>query len=560
MAASLPPSWLTGGLVLALTLGGCGDGASSQQKPGAPPVDRLPPTSGPTPEPGVASWDSPLRRLTRSELNRTLSAVFGQEVQVASRLPSDESVGPFLANASSPPTQGWVDGWYAVAQEVAAAQAARAAEWAKCDTSLPSCRSEVIGRIGGRAFRRPLLADEQTALLELWGSAATASGEVVGLTRLLEALLMAPDFLFHVEVGAGEPDTATGDVALSNFELGARLAYAVTGGPPDDALLTKLTDGSIQESEALAGEVRRLWQLDQSGERLGEFHRGWLGLYGAELLFKDPALYPQFLTPSAIQGALAEEVPRFASYVLQHGGARVESLFSAPWSFVNEELARIYGLEGVTGTELRPLSLPADQRAGLLTSAAFLAAHGHPDRSNPVGRGVVILRNVLCQSLGDPPEGVDTTLEPVTEGKTQRDRLAGHATQSACAGCHRLIDPLGLAFENYDALGVYREVEYESDTAVDAHVTIAIGDAELDGEYRGALELSRKLGESQRVRACLSQQWLTFLLGRTLRESDQALLSRVTERLVETDRLDQLVLDLTMSRQFRSKSVRQETP
>jgi hypothetical protein len=523
-------------------------------------MEQIPPVTVPTPPTTAASWDSPLRRLTRSELDRTLSALFGQEVRAASRLPSDESVGPFLANASSPPAQGLVDSWYAVVQEVALTQAARAAEWAGCDTSMPSCREALIERVGARAFRRPLLAEEQGALVELWNSAAAASGETVGLTRLLEALLMAPDFLFHVEVGAGEPDIATGDMALGDFELGARLAYAVTGGPPDDALLTKLTDGSIQGSEALAGEVRRLWQLDQSSERLGEFHRGWLGLYGAELLFKDPALYPQFLTPSAIQAALAEEVPRFASYVLQHGGARVESLFSAPWSFVNEELARIYGLEGVTGTELRPLSLPADQRAGLLTSAAFLAAHGHPDRSNPVGRGVVILRNVLCQSLGDPPQGVDTALESVTEGKTQRDRLAGHATQPACAGCHRLIDPFGLAFENYDALGVYRDVEYESDTAIDAKITIAIGDAELDGDYTGALELSRRLGESQRVRACLSQQWLTFLLGRALRESDQALLSSVTERLVATGRLDQLVLDLTMSRQFRSKSVRQETP
>lgn len=524
----------------------------------------MPPDPGPTPSPTnpavTASWDSPLRRLTRSELNRTLGAVFGQDMQVAGRLPSDESVGPFLANASSPPTQSLIDGWFAIVQEVAAAQAARAAEWTGCDTSTADCRGQLVERLGARAFRRPLLPEEGTELVGLWSNAAAASGETVGLSRFVEALLMSPDFVFHVEVGDGAAQTESGDVALTSAELGARLAYSLTGAPPDEALLAKVFDGSIQQSTALASEVQRLWQLPDASERLGEFHRGWLGLYGLELLFKDPALYPQFQTPSAIQAALADEVPRFASYVLQQGGARVESLFSAPWGFVNEDLAKVYGLEGVTGSELRPFSLPANQRAGLLTSAAFLAAHGHPDRSNPVGRGVVILRNVLCQSLGDPPEGVDTSLEPVAEGKTQRDRLATHATQPACAGCHRLIDPFGLAFEHYDALGVYREVEYESDTAINANVTVALGDVLLDGEYEGALELSRKLGESDLVRACLSRQWLTFLLGRALRESDEALLSDVAERLVESGRIDQLVLDLTTSRQFRAKTVEQEAP
>jgi hypothetical protein len=317
----------------------------------------------------------------------------------------------------------------------------------------------------------------------------------------------------------------------------------------------------LADKEVLASEVRRLWTAASASLRFADFHRGWLGLYGKERVFKDPALYPQFENPTAIQTALANEIPLFASHVLQQGGAKLSTLLTAPWSYVNEDLARIYGIDGVVGPELRPFALPSHQRSGILTSAGFLAAHAHADSSNPVARGVVVLRHVLCTPLGDPPPGVNTTLPPAREGTTQRDRLAGHASMPACAGCHRMIDPIGLSFEHYDALGVYRGVEHESGGAIDASVSVSLGDPELDGDYANILELAPKLAQSGRFLGCMSQQWLTFLLGRGLRESDAPLLAQVAVRLRESEgRVDQLVLDLVLSRQFRSKSLLEVAP
>jgi hypothetical protein len=522
------------------------------------------PEPGTVVAPGVdpaapASWDSPLRRLTRSELDRTLSYVFGQNLQVAQALPSDEKAGAFLSNATSAPTQLLVDTWYTTVQAVAAAQAARGQELTGCDAALPACREDFLASFGRRAFRRPLLAEEQSALLSIWESAG-ASGVTGALARALEAILMAPDFLFHVELGLGKSairdEPLAADLPLADSELAARLAYGITGAPPDDALAALAESGGLADTQVLASEVRRLWTAAEAAERLGDFHRGWLGLYGKERVFKDPALYPQFEDPTSIQAALAEEIPRFASHVLQQGGARLGTLLTAPWSYVNEDLAKIYGIDGVVGAELRPFALPPAERGGILTSSAFLAAHAHAGSSNPVARGVVVLRHVLCTPLGDPPPGVDTTLPAAGEGATQRDRLAGHAAMAACAGCHRLIDPIGLSFEHYDALGVYRNIEHESGAAIDASVSVSLGDAELDGNYASILELAPKIAQSGRFFGCMSQQWLTFLLGRALRESDTPLLEQVASRLRQSEgRVDQLVLDLVLSRQFRSKAL-----
>jgi hypothetical protein len=225
---------------------------------------------------------------------------------------------------------------------------------------------------------------------------------------------------------------------------------------------------------------------------------------------------------------MAAELPAFVEHVLWSGDRSLKTLLTAPVAFVNAPLAAVYGVAAPasSGTGLQRVDLPAAQdRSGILTQAGFLSVQAHPDQTSPVLRGKFVRSMLLCQPPSPPPPDIDVTVPDVTEAATARARLTGHlAAGASCNGCHSLMDPIGLAFEHFDAMGRYRDTENGVTLDVTGEITGA-GDPGLAGSFVGVRAMAEKLAASGQVRACMATQWFRYAAGRSEAEADECSLA-----------------------------------
>lgn len=453
-----------------------------------------------------------LRRLTRVQLNNTLRDLLGVTSAPASALSPDEKMGPFENNAITAITDLLVQQHQEIAQAVATEVLPRRGEIVSCDLESEgsSCANEFIADFGLKAYRRPLTSEEQAAYLSLYELGASGVDAEHGFRLLIEAFLQAPSFLYRIDTGADGVASST-PVPIDAYSFASRLSYFLWNTMPDAALFAAAADGTLLDKSTLETEIERMLADPRAGETIALFHRQWLGIHALESKSKDPELYPDF-GPDMVS-AMLEETSRFSDHVIRSGDGLLSTLLTADFSFPSGPLFALYGVAEPPGfTEGQQVSLAGAHRSGILTQPAFLATHAHQDQTSPVHRGIVLRENILCQTIAPPPPGVNNAVPTRTESTTTRERIEQHRANAECASCHDKIDPLGMAFEHYDAIGAYRTTDGLGE--VDASGSFTATRADLRGEFQDAVGMTQMLAQASQVEECVANQWFRFALGR----------------------------------------------
>jgi hypothetical protein len=370
----------------------------------------------------------------------------------------------------------------------------------KCQPSGPSdasCARTFIERFGRLAFRRPLTADEVTTYVTLATRVGIDSGDPwLGLELSLSAMLQSPHFLYRVELG--EPGRS-GASPLNAYELATRLSYLLLGTTPSSELLSLADSGALLNTSTLAQQATQMLNQPQSRKALSDFFVEMIGLRELTSLKKNTMVFPEF-NPGLSQAMEQEVRQLFQRFGFEKSGSLLE-LYDTKDTFVNTELASLYALPRLAGQGAQWVTHSTESpRAGLLTTAGFLAQHAFADRTSATERGKAVRQSLLCQTVPAPPMDVPTVLPPSTPDRplTARERLANHSTDPSCKACHSLMDPVGLGLEHFDGIGRYRD----TDQGRPLDVT-----GELDGvAYQDAVGLAQALRRHPSVGRCFVQQ------------------------------------------------------
>jgi Protein of unknown function (DUF1592)/Protein of unknown function (DUF1588)/Protein of unknown function (DUF1595)/Protein of unknown function (DUF1587)/Protein of unknown function (DUF1585) len=492
--------------------------------------------------------DAPLRRLTSREYDNAVGDLLGDTTKPAvTDFPEDSRVGIFDNTASAQDVPSLLAEKY-LDTAAALAGGADVAKLVGCDLTgggASACVSGFIQRFGRRAYRRPLAAEEVTSLQAIWSSTTAASDAQMGIRGVIAAVLASPHFLFRPEFGA-EASSIGGAKKASAFELASRLAGLLWSGIPDELLLDAAAKGELSTPEQIAAQAQRLLADPRGRAATGAFYEQWLGAQLLTTATKDATLYPEF--DDVLRSSLREETRRFIDNVIWDGDARVQTLFTASYSFVNARLARHYGVQGPAddATFMR-VSFDATQRAGFLTQGSVLTALASPTESSPFKRGAWVRRRLLCTDLPNPPDNVPALPAP-EPGVSLRVRASTHSSVQPCKACHQLIDGLGFGLEQYDSLGRFRTMEQGQ--PLDSSGEVAFTE-DSDGAFNGGVELSKRLSESAQAQRCVATQWLRYSLARDETEADACSLAKVqADFLAAGGDLKKLMVALTQTDDF----------
>lgn len=375
-------------------------------------------------------------------------------------------------------------------------------------TSLnEACATEVVGRVGPRIFRRPLASEELTRYARLAVNEAAATDTRAGLAFALQALQLSPHAIFRTELG--RPGAGTTARELTGFEVASLLSYSLTDGPPDDELWTAAEADALGTPAQVTAQVARLLASPAAIDVFDRFGRELFGYPKATAVFKTPSAHP-WHDPAG----LVEDTRLWLRDLRDAGGDVVGALFTAPAIFASRSTAGSYGVEPPAAGP--PVKHAAAERFGMLTQPSWLSAFSHGEENDPIGRGRFVREQLLCEPIPPLPIGAVPPLPEARADATLRERLAAH-TQGTCAGCHQLMDPIGLVFERYDHTGRLRDSEAGRPVDTTGSVVGAPGgDVALSGP--GAL--ASHLAEAPAVRACLARQLFAFYLGRMPGEPD----------------------------------------
>ena len=464
---------------------------------------------------GVAAATSPFSRLTRAEYDQTVRDLLGVEGSPADSFP-DTLSGGFGFEVGISPAQ--FELYASAAGDLAdAVDPESLFECSTTEHSEGECGQVFIERFGLRAFRRPVPADVAERLGAVFETGLTQGGYENGLRLTLRAMLQSPYFLYKVETDRST--VVAGDiVSLDGWERASRLSYLLWGSMPDDALFDAAAAGQLATAEQVAEQARRMLDDPRAREPVTQLFVDWLHLDLDNERVQG--------LPEGVPAMMEEETARFIEDLVFDERGSLEDLLTARHTFVNEELAEIYGIEGVSGDEWTRVELDGEERAGVLTHASWLATTAAEGSAAPVFRGLFVRQELLCQQLPEPPGEIPPFSDSGTETDSLRDRLAQHRENPACAGCHTYMDPLGFGFENYDGAGRF-QLEGPGGT-IDASGEV-IDTTDSDGAFYGAVELVERLAVSDDVRQCMANQLLRRALGRLEGGEDACSLRRMDE-------------------------------
>ena len=442
--------------------------------------------------------------------------------------------------ASGHATSAHVETHLANARLAAAEALARRADWLPCDTNSTACADEIARSFGRRAFRRPLTDEEAARYRDL----ITSEGSFdAGLTRALEQLFVSPHFLYRFELGEEQAD---GSFLLTGFELASLLSYTLWGTTPDDALLDAAERGDLDTEAGLRDAAERLLGDPRARSRLGLFAEQWLGIEDVTQVARDA------LTP-ALRQSLIDETRALVTHVAFDGTGRFPELFLADYTFANEALGELYGVD-LSGSALQRVDYPDGRRSGLLGHASILTSTAHSDQTSPIRRGLWVRQRVLCQEFGAPPPSAGGVPE-VDPSATTRERFRQHTDDPFCSSCHQYIDDLGFGFEHFDSLGRWRETEFGApiDARGDLNDVEGFG-TDTTGAFETLPQLAEIITASERARACFQTQYYRFAHGRAERPADRCTLDDIDARFVDADqRIDALILATVTHPSFRRR-------
>ena len=418
----------------------------------------------------------------------------------------------------------------------------------------PACAEQILSGLMRRAFRRPVTAADVATLMPVYragretGGHFEAGGFEAGLQAALRRLLVSPEFLFRVERDPAGIAPAT-NYRIGDLELASRLSFFLWSSIPDDELLDAAARRELSQPGAYQRQVRRMLADERASELVRNFAGQWLQLRNLDAVEMDWALFPNF--DDGVRLGFRRETELFVESILRENRGVIE-LLTADYTFLNERLARHYGVPGVYGDRFRRVPVTDPNRRGLLGHGSVLTVTSRPNRTSPVLRGKWILMNVIGAPPSDPPADVPALEEDAvgnhSRADTVRERLARHRRNPACAGCHALIDPPGFALENFDAVGRWREVD-DAFRPIDAAGTLPDGTAfaSVVG-FRNALA-----AYPERFAANVTEKLLTYALGRGLEPYDMPAVRRIVRGAAPDYRLADLSAGIADSIPFRMR-------
>ena len=488
--------------------------------------------------------DSNLQRLTRLEYEGSVRGLLGDTIADDVRfdyLPPDGSSGPFKTNAFLLVDDDGVEAYRAVAEAAGNGVAANAEEVLGC--AMPAdatCIDAFIDRVGATLYRRALRAEERTAYRTLYDDVSAAQTETDAVRLVVVAALQSPYFLYRVEVG--EPSDDADVFRLTGAEIATRLSYFLWKAAPDRTLRAAAEAGELDTPEGIEMHARRMLEDSRAEASIVQFHLEWLGV---EELETHAVAETHADTIDPLREPMHAEIEALVLEVFR-SDARLETLLTSRRATVTPDLARFYGVEPPSEDATVRIELPAGERSGVLTRAGLIATHTTEAATASIHRGRLVREQFLCQAFPPPPD-VDGIIAPDPTLST-REQIDEKTSPSACAGCHRLMNPLGHAFGHYDVIGGHQSMDGEH--VIDA--TGDVADSDIDETFDGAIELSSLLARSEDVHRCVARQWMRYAIGREDRTLDRLGMNDAFERYVAADYdLRELIVAITTTDAFR---------
>ncbi len=474
------------------------------------------------------------RRLSPEQYRQIISDVFGPFITFGGRFEPDVREGGLLAIGSGKVgiTAKGMEEYDGMARNIAGQVVSEKNRGtlipctpADAKTADNACATKFLGQAGRLLFRRPLTDGELRAQVRVANDAATLSKNFyTGLGVSLAVMLEAPQFLFHMQTSEPDP-SSKGQYRLDAYSKASQLSFFLWNSSPDDELLTAAEKGELSTQKGLTRQVDRLLTSPRLEGGVRAFFVDMLGYDTFINLSKDAQIYPNFTAP-VTRDAQEQTLLTILDVVLQQRGD-YRDVFTTRRTFLTPVLGSIYGVK-LPKTSPNSVADPwrayeyaeGDPRSGILTHASFVALHSHPGRSSPTLRGKALRQFVLCQRVPDPPGNVDFTVIQDTNNpnfKTARERVTAHMTTPACAGCHKLMDPMGLSLENFDGGGGFRKIENGANIDTSG---------ELDGKkFTDSVGLGRAVHDNPSAASCLVNRVSTYALGRTVTRGEAAWVS-----------------------------------
>ena len=488
-----------------------------------------------------------MHRLNIAEYNNTVHDLLATDLKLSENFPPDDTAYGFDNVAAALSMTDVTLGYYVEAAKKLAAEAlspAKRGALVSCDLAAgkETCVTSTLSTFLPRAWRRPVEADEVARLVTLYTTnMADGATDDEALGRVIQAALLAPEFLFRVERNSG----VAGVRQLTGHELASRLSYFLWSSMPDADLTAAAASGALAETAGLSAQIARLLADKRAAALASSFGSQWLTLRSLDNVHPDAMVYPGF--DDALRSAMKDETMRFFADIAA-GQRPLNELLTTSSGYVNDRLAQHYGMAPVGSTTPLFTAMPAD-RGGILTQASVLTVLAHPKESAPVLRGKWILGQLLCRVLPPPP--ADVPQEPAAAaGKSRRDRLAAHRIDPVCKACHEQMDPPGLALENYDGVGQFRTMD--SGVPIDPSGMLADGTS-----FRTPQELAQIIAKDPALPRCVAQHLFTYGLGRAPRDNsnfDIAMVDAATKSFTEQGQLfPKLVEALITSDAFRTR-------
>ena len=409
----------------------------------------------------------------------------------------------------------------------------------------PACAKRIIANLARHAYRRPATDAEIQDLLGLYNTGRKESGFEGGVEMALQRILSGPEFLFRVEHDPAGIAPKTG-YRISDFDLASRLSFFIWSSIPDDELLDLAEKGKLRDREVLTQQVRRMLADPRSNALVENFAGQWLAMRNIRLVSPDQRVYPDF--DDELRTAFRKETELFFQAMVREYHP-VMDLLTADFTFVNERLARHYGIPNVYGSGFRRVTLKDEARKGLLGQGTILTATSRVNRTSPVLRGKWVLDNLL--GVPPPPPPANVVAQLIDKGKdgrilTMREQMDAHRNNPACSGCHSLMDPIGFSLDNFNGVGQWR--------AADAGTPLDTSGVLFDGtKFDGPLEFRKILVDRERLVAhTVASKLLTYALGRGLESYDQpAVRGILRESASRNYRWSSLILAIANSTPFQ---------
>jgi hypothetical protein len=393
-----------------------------------------------------------------------------------------------------------------------------------------ACAKTIIAAIVPKLYRRAITTAESDELLALYKLIRTNNTFASGISAVLEGVLQAPDFLYRLEFGA--PDSTQPSLKRPTAsEMATRLSYLFWGTAPDAPLTTIAAAtgaGSLVTNAGVLAQATKMLDDPRSHSVVAYFFDSLLPINNLTGLERDKTVYPKF--SSSIGSLMHQETQRFLEYEIFEGPGTWPDILTAPYTFVNDALASFYGMAPVTGSALQKVQTDPTKRIGLLLQGGFLAGSTISNTTSPVLRGSFLVQKVMCRPIAPPPSSLGPIVAPDPySANTARERFAKHRTMPICMSCHQFMDPVGLTLENYDPVGLWRDME--NGETIDASGSVPFADGTATGPaVSGPVEMVKALAGADSTQACFATHWLEYAYGRTISSTDDA----CTQQSVQT--------------------------